>query len=754
MLAFRGLIRCFPVLWILIAPLGAQAQSGMVRGFASDAASGEFLIGVNVILVDDDGSIFGSASNSDGFFAVGGLDAGQYALEATYVGYSAFTDTLIVNGGEILRLDFAMTPTVQRLSGLEVIGQEEGSLADLVAGMERIQPADIERVPGPDVSGDVATYLATLPGVVLIGDQGGQFYVRGGEPTQNLSLIDGMIVYQPFHILSYYMAFSPEILRSVDLHAGGFDARFGGRISSVIDAWSRNGNSRRFAASAQVSPFVVGTQLEGPLGSNNNFSFLTSVRQSALEQGASLLIPQEVPLNFHDIFAKIQGKTHRHGRIAFSMLRTSDRGRIGSDTGRGQTEEVGWTNHAIGMRYLFLPGNLPILAEFLVSLSDHENTLGEGTETARTSSTGSLNIEANITHYTPYTNIRWGVFARSLSFVSDLSGLFQTRDSPTEYVIEAGLYLSPYFQLSDGSYIAPSLRVQNFPSKGAVYIEPRLRGQWQKGGNTLMGAIGLYHQEIVGLNDRRDAASVFTAWTASPTGQGVPRAWHVIMGYRRSLPFGTELAAEVYYKELESLYIAEWTPRPRLTTALQQGQGRALGLDLRLEIQHPRFYGSINYGLASVKYEAMQPELEVWFGTPSYSFRPAHDRRHQLNVLVSAEVATMVTSVLWQFGSGRPYSRALGYDGFLLLDGRVDVFTEPGERRVIYDRPFNGVLPAYHRLDVSVEKSFRLGNSEITAQLSLINAYDRSNIFYLDIFTLQRADQLPLIPSLGLKASF
>ena len=85
------------------------------------------------------------------------------------------------------------------------------------------------------------------------------------------------------------------------------------------------------------------------------------------------------------------------------------------------------------------------------------------------------------------------------------------------------------------------------------------------------------------------------------------------------------------------------------------------------------------------------------------------------------------------------------------MDGSRNVYTDPGERRVIYESPFNGILPTYHRLDVSVERTIVLGPTRIAAQVSVINLYDRANIFYLDVFTLQRADQLPLLPSLGLK---
>jgi outer membrane receptor protein involved in Fe transport len=111
-------------------------------------------------------------------------------------------------------------------------------------------------------------------------------------------------------------------------------------------------------------------------------------------------------------------------------------------------------------------------------------------------------------------------------------------------------------------------------------------------------------------------------------------------------------------------------------------------------------------------------------------------------------------SLRWEFGSGLPFSRALGFDGFVLIDDIIDVSRAPYSRRVIYERPYNAVLPTYHRLDVSLSRTLSLGPADITVQGSVINVYDRRNLFYLDVFTLQRIDQLPVVPSLGIKVAF
>jgi len=724
----------------------AQAQTATVRGFVTDASNGEALQGVNVVLETP----FGAATDSDGLYVVTGLTPGRYVLRASFIGFRTYVDTLQLAPRDVRTLNIALEPSEEELGEVVVEAEQEGRAANLTAGLQTIRPYDIEQVPGPDLSGDLATYLTTLPGVVVIGDQGGQFYIRGGEPSQNIVLLDGMLVYQPFHVLSFFSAFPSDILNSVDLYAGGYGARFGGRISSVIDVTTRNGNNRQVAGAVSISPFLVGVRLEGPIDEAGKVSVLTSFRQSVVEEGAARLVDRPVPFRFNDLFVKVHGILSRNSRLSLTTLQTYDRGRVGEDTGSGPPDEVRWRNEAYGARYLFLPGTLPILAEFLVSLSRFQNELGPSDAPIRKSTTARINSQANITHYTSIGEIRWGLFVRTLELRSELGGLYQDLRVQNEFVTEAGLYVEPEFKLGAQMVLTPGLRIHNFPSKRQTYLEPRFRAVWEKGRHQVSGAVGLYHQEIVGINDRRDATSAFTVWAVVPIGE-VPQAFHMILGYRNRLAEGIEVAVEGYHKRLFNLFIAEWTAFPRLTTRLQQADGRVYGLDLRLEVRRSNFYGYVNYGLSSVEYNARQASLGLWYGAETLRFRPAHDRRHQLNVLASTRLFNFDLSARWQFGSGLPFNRALGFDGFLLMDGSVDVFEDRGDRRVIYERPYNGVLPTYHRLDLSVGRSFRLGRGTATVQGSLINAYDRANIFYLDVFTLQRADQLPLIPSFGLK---
>jgi hypothetical protein len=264
----------------------------------------------------------------------------------------------------------------------------------------------------------------------------------------------------------------------------------------------------------------------------------------------------------------------------------------------------------------------------------------------------------------------------------------------------------------------------------------------------LSAAAGLYNQPVVGVSDRRDATSLFTVWTVSPQGR-TPRAFHALGGYGLRLS-EFSLAAEGFYKRMHDLSVAEWTAYPRLTTRLQPADGEAYGGDIRAEFRRGATYAAVTYGWAQVEYAATQTRYRLWYGDETLRYQPPHDRRHQLTVLLNAPIAGFEFSARWQFGSGLPYSRALGFDVFIPPDRAPDVFEDPGQPRVIYERPFNGRLPTYHRLDVSVERSFDLGPASLTAQLGAVNLYDRTNLFAFDVFTYRRVDQLPIMPTVGL----
>ena len=742
------------VLVVALFSTNVQAQQSIVRGTVVAEDDGEPIQGVNIALYRADELVAGTASGTDGIYALADIPSGVFTLRATFVGFETWEEELDIGVADRRIINIVLAAGETELDEVVVEGDSDVGMARVLAGQTTVRPADVERIPSPDVSGDLINYLTTVPGIVSIGDRGGQLFIRGGEPWQNLVLLDGMWVYQPFHILGFFSAFPTDILQQVDIYAGGFTSQYGGRISSVIDIKSRNGDKRGYAGSVSVAPFVSGFTLEGPIA-EDAVSFLVSYRKSVIDQGAARLVDQDLPFEFDDLFAKTHAFINANTQLSLSLLRTNDRGSVFEGNEVEDPEFVEWENRAASARYLVFPRAFPIMAEFIVSGSRLKSSQSGLTEDVRFSKLSSANTTVNITHFHRNTEVRWGLFARTLELQSSLDGLYQGFVNRKEYATEVGAYLEPEFMLPGGWQVRAGLRIHSFPSQDSGFLEPRLRAVKVRDRDEFTLAAGLFHQEIVGLTDRRDAAGVFTAWTTSTFDEGVPEAIHAIVGYRRAISRRFEVSVETYAKKLNNLFIPEWTAYPRFTTRIQEAEGRVFGADLRMEYRREPFSGFITYGLSNVRYSAHQDALELWYGSNELDFRPAHDRRHQVNAVASLDLRPFDIDIRWQFGSGLPYNRALGFDGFMIVDGDLDVFSDAGNRRVIYEEPYNGILPTYHRLDVTIERDLILpGSARLKVLAGVVNMYDRQNLFYLDVFTLRRVNQLPFIPTFGLKLEY
>lgn len=762
-MTLRGMNSRYIRRWILVAVvhvimaaapgllLEARAQSASVRGFVTADPGGESLQGVNVSIDNMTGGLTGTVSNGDGFFLIGRISPGQYILRASFIGFVTYVDTLDIQADDRLLVNIVLREDAVEMEGISVEAEREDGAARVTAGQQTIRPEDIDLIPSPDVSGDLVSYLSTIPSVVLMGDRGGQVFIRGGEPTQNLTLLDGIEIYQPFHVLGFYSAFSSEIVSRADVYAGGFGSEFSGRISSVIDVHSRNGNKRGFNASAALSPFTSAGHLEGPI-LPGYISFLAAGRFSMLDQLASRYMSTALPYVFNDAFGKIHVRLGPNRQLAVTGLKTFDRGTLTpTDDVFRRDDEVSWSNTALGVRYLVAPRILPILSEVLVSVSRLESSFGPRGEPTRISDLEQFNLAVNMTNYARSSEVKWGFFLRTPLTETVLGGLFQNltvgRGAPTN----VGAYIQPEIYTGGGLYVRPGLTVQTMGSTGD-YFEPRLRLRLQRGIHEWSAAAGIYRQVTVGLSDRRDATNIFTAWVQTPSSEAM-RSMHALLGYRVE-PFPwLECSIEGFYKNMDNIFIGEWTAFPGFTTRLQEAHGDAFGFDLRMEVRRPRFYGFVNYGLSSTRYE-IDPESPA-VRNPG-RFRPPHDRRHQINVLGKVVVYGFDISARWQFGSGLPFTPVEGFDGFVLMDGPVAVRNVRGFPRVIYESiPYRAVLPTYHRLDVTVERVFDMPlGVEMTVQAGVMNAYDRANLFSLDLLTAQRTDQLPVVPIVGLKVAF
>jgi len=203
----------WPLLLLVAACLAAtpdaRAQSATVNGFVTDRATGQAIELVNVVLRDvivrnDAGIAGGAVTNQDGLYLISRIPPGRYVLQASFIGFETYTDTLDLSAGQTRTINIALAPDPDAALGEVVVQTERTSgAARVTAGQQTVRPADVELVPTTDVTGDLVTYLTTIPGIVSTGDRGGQLFIRGGEPTQDLVQLDGMFLYLSFHILGF-----------------------------------------------------------------------------------------------------------------------------------------------------------------------------------------------------------------------------------------------------------------------------------------------------------------------------------------------------------------------------------------------------------------------------------------------------------------------------------------------------------------------------------------------------------------------
>lgn len=717
-------------------PLVGQAAS--LQGIVT--SDGGPLSSVQVTLEAQGQVVRSTESDRNGLYLIGDLTAGAYLLRLRTLGYEAHEQTVTLPAGERTRVNVRLEPAAVALEGVSVeVGAEGAAIRDL--GAQRITPAQMRRIPTPGASGDLATYIQTLPGVVTTGDRGGQIFVRGGTHTENITLMDGLTVYQPFHIVGFFSAFPEDLVSNVDFYAGGFGARYHGRMSSVMDVRMREGDRERYSASASVSPFLAEAQVEGPL-SPGKVSWIGSFRRSLIQETSASYLSQEQPISFESQFVKVTSASESDSRCSAIFLHTHDEGRLDPEA---RDSRLGWRNLAIGGR---CAGIFDELGSFLdinfgYSSVDNEAIVRESAELL--SSVSKLHAEVIGTQLLGNTRFEYGYQTSIESATYRLTELFG-RHSDKEKQVGMSGFGELRFDSSDRLTFIPGAVLMILPR---ATVEPRLRMTWRPefvGGGEMTAAAGWYSQDLAGISDVRDVGSVFVAWMETPEGKPM-RSLHAQLGWQQRHAGNLNWSVEGYYRNLDNVSVPLWGPIAEYATELGLARGTALGIDSRIEYAGDRFYGFVGYGLGSIRYESAQDAFSDWFGEPVQEYHPPHDRRHQLNAVFSYDFSWFDFRTRWQLASGLPFTRPYGFDeAFDYRWRRPIIQNEPGIPRMIIDKPYLGRLPLVHRLDVSVERGFDLGLGRLELQVGVINAYDRTNIFYYDLFTQRRVDQLPLAP--------
>lgn len=731
----------------LAAPVHAQerAEAAIIRGFITDRTDGAPLPQANVVVRDSARIVQASVSDSDGFYQLTDIPPGTYQLSVSYLGFETYRETFRFGPGT-RTLSVALRPAPQQLDEVTVEARRD-EVEDAQAGLRRIRSADIETLPTPGPGSDLAMYLRSLPSVTSVGDRGGRLFVRGGTPSQNLILVDGTPIKKPFHIIGFYSAFPADIISNANFYAGGFGARYLGRLSSVLDVNLRPGNLKEYQGRVEVGPFVTSVQAEGPVDYGEK-SLLVNARHSVIEWVGPDLLGQSTPYRFYDLMARLHTQGDK-SQCAFTGMRTYDRGRI--DPSRPSSYR--WTNTSVGGKCLSFGSGSSQRVYVSFGTSHFNNSVRTPDQDTRSSGTWDTHATLRIEQPYSWGRVRGGFWGRSTQFDYDFQGTFLGVQAEETFDISAGAFLGAEWNMGSTITASPSIGTQFPIFWGTNTIEPRLRLSWQPtwaGRTKITAAGGLYRQLTDAVTDERDAGSPFIAWLQTPQNKAL-QSTHAILGVDHQLTQNVRLSLEGYHKTFRDLPVSEWSTLAVFNTSLALADGFAYGGSASAQFQTGRLDLRANYGFGWVEYEAPRDELNAWVDESQVEYNPPHDQRHKVGLTASLDLAPFSVSARWQYSSGRPFTQGYGTDNFLEIRGlRGRPRSERGNNRFLYERQYNARLPSYHRLDVSIEREFTLSPGlALTAEGGAINAYDRKNLFYLDLLTRERVDQLPIIPYVG-----
>ncbi len=752
--------------WTSLA-LWAQ-QGGTVRGNVFDKATGEPIIFGTVFL---EGTPYGTNTDEQGFFSMGNVPPGHYRLVATYVGYDSVAVDIDVRAGWIVQQSLYMQESSVNLSVVDVSARKEKAKSEVAISTLTVSPREIEALPSIGGQADLAQYLPVLPGVVTTGDQGGQIYIRGGSPIQNRIMLDGMTIFNPFHSIGLFSVFETETIRTIDVLTGGFGAEHGGRISAIVDIKTREGNKTKFSGQLAANPFQSKVLLEGPIKrfdaekGGRSASFLCTAKRGYIDQTAPVLYPwvrspaadsAGLPYRYTDFYGKLSLLAGNGTQLNLFGFNFSDAVNF------QQVAVLDWQTTGMGANFKLVPPGSNILIDGVMAYSQYQIALQEADEAPRRSGLTHYAVQLNFNYFGRNSEVRYGFDFSGLEtdfvFKNFLGVTIQQNDFTTEL---AG-YVS-FKQLIGRWVLQPGLRAQFYVSQPATVLEPRLGAKFNATDRLRFKmAAGIYSQNILSSVNERDVVNLFVGFlsgpeqtifkpgTREPAPHRLQKSQHAIVGFELDVLGELAFNVEGYYKNFSQLIQVNRDKRSEADPDFSTERGRAYGIDFSLRYSDVHWYLWATYSLGQVDRDD---------GTQVYP--TIFDRRHNVNLLATytfGAAGAWEAALRWNFGTGFPFTLTQGfYEQFDFGDGvTTDVLTGNGQLGVLFDTRRNaGRLPDYHRLDLSLKRTFQFAQRHsLDVAISVTNAYNRNNIFFFDRVRYERVDQLPILPSLGLTWKF
>jgi len=780
------------IVFLIILPCILSAQRYTISGFVEDGSTGERLISATIF---DEVSKQGVISNVYGFYSLT-MQQGAVKLIYSYVGFLPKVHEFILTKDTLLKI--VLEPSLL-LSEVVITEKKEKQFEQSQMSVIEMPMSSIKSLPVLFGERDVLKAIQLFPGVQSGSEGTSGLYVRGGGPDQNLILLDGVPVYNADHLFGFFSVFNPDAIQHVSLIKGGFPARYGGRLSSVIDIRMKEGNNKEYKGEATVGLIASKFTVEGPIKKDTS-SFILSGRRTYVDI-LTLPIIKAVDNNaragyyFYDLNAKVNYILSDKNRFFASVYTGKDEMYFGYkdsyfDNGaKHEFQEKGglnWGNITTAVRWNYLVSNkmfsnvTATYSKFQFKVHDRyifkktENGITQKDEFyfAYISGIQDLALKADV-EYHPHPNhkILFGLAETYHTFTPG-STVFKTSDGELEreletlltnkkvYAHEIALYAEDNITIGSSLHLNPGLHFSGFFVQGKTYtsLQPRiatryiLRESW-----SVKAAFSTMRQHILLLSNSGIGLPT-DLWLPSTKNVKPQESQQIAAGVFHELTDGIEVSIEAYYKTMQNLIeykegvdffglYDDWEDK------IETGKGHAYGAEFLVRKSKGKTSGWIGYTLSW----AVREFENVNFGKP---FPYKYDRRHDIGIAVTHLIRKDIdVGVVFVYGTGNAVSLPIEKYPAAGFQQNSMYYYNPSIN--YYDGRNGFRTPAYHRLDVGVNMHKEKKRGVQTWSVGVYNLYNRKNPFMLYFSSdysgrtrLKQISLFPIIPSVSYTFKF
>jgi len=591
----------------------SQNNSYNVSGFITDNITGEELIGTNILVYKDSLSFdknpyAGAAGNRYGFYSVPSIEKGEYIFIFRHIGYQTLIREINLRGDSLFKkLSVEMQPENINLEEVIVEGKK---IEKNVSGLIDISPDLLNKLPTVTGEIDLFKSLELLPGVNKASDLSSGLYVRGGSPDQTLTLLDGVIVYNPAHLGNIASTFNTNALSDLKLIKGAFPAEYGGRLSSVLDIKLRSGTKEKEKGTIGLGLINSFAFLEGPLGENGTYMVSGRGMYYDLFQKKFDFSTSSPLYNFFDLNTKLSYILSENSAFSISALYSNDHA-YNPPAAKSTDYDIDWQNVNISINWqqvnqksLFMNSSLSYVKY------DFSSKIGLNPETV-TSSTYFAESKLTDIFFRQNAEIKWhqnhllktGIDLALHNYdllYSDIYSRILARDpyaGSDITSIEAAIYFQSESQFTESLWTNAGLRLYYFNSQKLFRVEPRFSLSYSITPDlVLKGAVATAHQ-FIHVIVRNDITLPTDLWYPSTENIEPSKSTQYVFSfdsYWNEQEYVVSL--EGYYKDMKQLY--EFINSPQLNPVAKnieeqftKGNGESYGVELFINKRKGNFTG-------------------------------------------------------------------------------------------------------------------------------------------------------------------